>query len=327
MQAPYVLEEFVDLWSTLLVPARIELMYSTARVALCRAPMTMRVLQKALNCGVNDADLSVRDAARLIYGALSAGIDTARQMLSGTFSVLPAAEDSSNALQEDLMKEFNSLAVLYGRPGRTFVDRSAHKLLVVPAATDEAEGVLETGAEGDAMEESQEAQLLDLGPGHSGMVDLTGGAGAGGQDLLGALDDGVFVRTSAQPEPGIDALADFGGSSVVPNGGSEAATGTELRGMTGTVGPLTFDPAASISKEMFSAEWARLEAASVGEQLKLGVSGEQVAMLMTQQPSPFSGMHGVLADTHIKVCCLITPFETDNARTVLMLLWDQWGLC
>lgn len=287
MQTPYVLEDFVDRWGTLLVPARIELMYATARVALFRAPMTMPVLQKALNCGINDPELSVSDAARLILGAFSAGIGTARQMLSGSFAVLPATEESSDALHKDLMKEFNSLSVLYGRPGRTFVDRSAHKLLTVPAAADDV--TAETGAEGDAMEESQEATLLDLGPGSSEMDELNSFVGT--ETAADSLHD---LNGSAT---GIDALADFGAITSAPNGGVPELTDASSI----PVESIVFQPGATLTKELFSIRWAELENSNVGKRVKLPVSGEKAAALMTQEPSPFSGMHGALAGDNVQV--------------------------
>jgi hypothetical protein len=66
VQAPYVLEEFVEKWAELPCLAKVELLFAIARVALVQAPMTLPVLKRALFLGLRDSDLGVLDTARLI---------------------------------------------------------------------------------------------------------------------------------------------------------------------------------------------------------------------------------------------------------------------
>lgn len=280
LQTPYVLEDFVDRWDSLAAVTKVELMYATARVALCRAPMTLPVLRKALLRGLQDAEVAVADAARMVHGAFGAGPGVARHMLSGSFQVPPVAEDAGETLHHELMSEFNSLAVIYERPARSFVDPAAHKLRIVPP--DEAQAGSDAAAwdhaEGDAMEESQEAQLLDIGGSE-------GGGGAGGGDSRGP---------AGASGGGGDLLAALDGVGAAPAPQAAGGAGGNL---------LAFDAAAATDKTTFSEAWARLDGAGKAPaQVRLPLTAEAAMALMTQQPRPFSGIHAVLEPHHIKVC-------------------------
>lgn len=268
----------MDRWDTLAAVTKVELMFATARVALCRAPMTLPVLRKVLVRGLQDLEAAVADAARMVHGAFAAGPSIARHMLSGSFQVPPAAEDAGETLHHELMSEFNSLAVIYERPARSFVDPAAHTLRVVPA--DEAPDARDSGAwehaEGDVMEESHEAQLLDVG-GPEGAGTSGGGSGAaagpggGGDDFLAGLDG-------------------LGGAAAPQVAGAAARN------------PMAFDAAAVTNKGAFSEAWARLEAHTPSPvRVALPLNSESAMALMTQQPRPFSGMHAALEPHNIKV--------------------------
>lgn len=289
VQTPYVLEDFAARWDSLAVVTKTELMFATARVALCRAPMTLPVLRKVLLRGLQDSELAVADAARMVHGAFDAGPGVARHMLSGSFQVPPVAEDGGEMLHEELVKEFNSLAVIHERPARSFVDPAAHKLRVVPQAEGQGEsngGVWEH-AEGDAMEESQEAQLLDVGGAGGGAGGAASGAAAG---LLGTPDTGHDLLA------GLDGL----GSESVP------------QAVGGDDGEVAFDASAVTNKAAFSEAWARLEATCQSPaRVSLPLTGESAMALMTQQPRPFSGIHTELESHHIKVGALPAALAAD----------------
>jgi hypothetical protein len=192
VQAPYVFEEFVDKWGTLDILSKMELLFATARLALMRAPMTLPVLKKALFSGLKDADLAVADAARVIYHTFLSGIDTASTLLNDTDATThPAAAEASETLLKQMLAEFNTLAVVHGQPAYTFVDRAAHNLRVVPPAPPVDTSGEDDIAEGDFMEDSAEAQLLDLGSGdfgeEGGMREVADDVAGGGlDDLVGA---------------------------------------------------------------------------------------------------------------------------------------------
>ena len=316
-------EEFSDKWAELPALSKVELCFATARVALVAAPMTIPVLKRILFLGLTDSDLTVVDAARLVHNAFGAGVDTARALVSAAAGAAPAgaAAASSDARLEELVREFNTLAVLYEQPARTFVDASAYKLRPVPASTDAADGnggVTSPGdgtadgdvAEGDFMDESAEAQLLDLNFGGDDDVPAANGAASSSEpaatsfgsgadaDFFGDLGGGTVdgATSSAAPAHGSSALDDLGffGASATSSHTANAAA-------PDSAAQLGFDPDAAISKEQFQAEWAALEGTSATSSIAL--PGDKAMALMTQQPAPFAGVHAAVADDNIKARC------------------------
>lgn len=264
LQAAYVFEEFAEKWDTLSVLTKTELLFATARLALIRAPTTLPVLKKVLVLGLRDGALGVADAARFIQAAFATSLDAASALLDTAASTAPpVAGDTTEANLKELMQEFNTLAVVYSQPARTFVDRSALVLRTVPpAVAAEGEGSAEDVAEGDFMEDSAEAQLLDLGPSDNGEAEPAG---------------------STSFDTGLDDLMGLGG------GGSSGTT----------PGAPEFDPAAEMSKDAFAAAWAALEGSS--QEVRLPLTGEKPVALLTQEPRPLCGLHGALADANVKV--------------------------
>ena len=335
MQAAYVFEDFAEKWADLPCLSKSELLYATARVALVHAPMALPVLRKVLFLGLKDNDLGVLDAARLVYSAFQAGLDTAKGLLTCATTAQPAADSSTDTVLAELTREFNTLAVIYEQPARTFVDATAHKLRDIPvAAPDDAAGDDADVAEGDFMEESAEAQLLDLSFGEDESDAGAAVSASGARDASGA-GDAAFAHD--------DFFGDLGGAS---NGSSTqgAAAGTQADAAAGgsmrhTMQPQSAEQASggleaepTIGKDAFAEEWAALEGAS--QRIELGLPGDKVMALMTQEPRPFSGVHAAVAGEHVKVrlhwlqhCCLTAQICTQCARapafssTQHMLAW------
>jgi hypothetical protein len=308
-QAAYVFEEFADKWADLPCLSKVELLFATARVALVAAPLTAPVLKKVLFLGLKDGDLGVLDAARVIHAAFAAGIEQARALLTSAAAAAPAADDHTGAVLAELSKEFNTLAVVYERPARTFVDRSAHALRPVPAVM--AEGPVDTGdsdvAEGDFMEESAEAQLLDLSFGDD--ESMADGSTAGTASASGAAAD---AGAGAGGMDAFDALSGLGGGAPAPapagsasdlTGFDQLGSGADNGGLDelGSVADSSYpglDPDAEISKDAFAAEWAELAGAS--EDVKLALPWDKPMALMTQEPRPFAALHAAVAGDHLK---------------------------
>jgi hypothetical protein len=280
LQAAYVLEDFADKWAELSGLSRTEILFATGRVALVNAAMTLPVLKKVLFLGLKDDNLGVVDTARLIYNAFYAGIDTAKAFLGSATSAAPAADDNTDALLKELMLEFNTLAVVYEQPAHTFVDSSAHILRTVPTVVDDSLQEDRELAEGDFMEESAEAQLLDLSFGGEENEEEAG-ASLGGQ-VDGSLADLAGCE--------VDML-----SAGTANGSASEGHGGVGLGLVGGA----FDASAVINKESFAVEWASLEGGSVSSPISL--AGDKAMLLMTQEPRPFATVHNALAGDHIKV--------------------------
>lgn len=289
-QAPYVYEECADRWASLGSASKIELVFGAARLALCRPAQAAPVVRAILVRGLADGDLAVADAARLVRGAFAAGVPAARTLLSSATAgdaATVAADDTPDALLRELMLEFNTLAVLHGRPARAWVDRRAYALRDVPdaaagAGSDAAAPAVTAAAdeeghaaEGDVMEESQEAQLLDFGD-----------------------DDVAAVTELGAATEELDTLGLDGWGDSRP----EASAASSV----------SFDTSpAAMDRSAFQGAWAELELTGVCATVRLPLSADQVAALMTQeadsQPRPFSGLHATLARRHIHVRGLAAP--------------------
>lgn len=275
-------EEFAEKWGTLSVLTKTELLFATARLALVRAPVALPVLRKVLFLGLRDEALGVADAARFIHSAFATSLDAASALLdTAATTAPPVAGDTSEANLRELMGEFNTLAVVYGQPARTFVDRSALVLRTVPpAAAAEGEGGADDVAEGDFMEDSAEAQLLDLGPSDNGDAEPAGS---------------MSIHT------GLDDLMGLGGG-----GGTAAVEGAP-----------EFDASGEMSKDAFAAAWAALD--GTAQEVRLPLTGEKPVALLTQEPRPLCGLHGALADANVKVCsgrivCAMIPSRSPFAQ-------------
>eukprot|EP00624_Nannochloropsis_granulata_P006951 evm.model.NODE_5579_length_11332_cov_19.341246.5 len=132
-QAPYLLEPLVDGYAGLAsATLKLNLLTATMKLFLKRPPETQSMLGRLLVAATNDlSSQDVHDRALLYYRLLATDVQAARRVVLGgeegsdegravVVGVFAEERDMTN-LREKLFGEFNSLAVVYGKPSAQFV--------------------------------------------------------------------------------------------------------------------------------------------------------------------------------------------------------------
>lgn len=262
---PYVLEEMADRWSKLSHVEKGELLWATPRVAFVRAPATVPVLRKVLFEALRDSDTMIADYARLVMHTLHRGLDTAQALLAPPLQATRLQDGKPEHLLEELISEFNTLAVVFEKPSRMFVDPKAYPHREV--LPHQSSGRVDAGhfaAPGGG--DDADALLLDL----DGPV----------EDISRGPSDAEFAHTSFAS--GHDLMSDFDQLGV--------AAPAALAGI--------FDPDATMDKATFQAAWMALPNAAY---LTMPLTHAQLQALHSAQPKPFAGLHHALAESHIKI--------------------------
>lgn len=148
VEAPYMLERIIDEYDVeLSVDLKLQTLVATMKMFFQRPPEVHNMLGRLLHAAVNDtSNQDLHDRALLYYRLLSGGnIDVAQTLFcpsrdtesitdaeqdeQGRLAVVRAfAEEVGGELLEKVYQEFNSLAILYGKPSSHFI---AEKYLVV----------------------------------------------------------------------------------------------------------------------------------------------------------------------------------------------------
>ena len=127
-EAPYALERLIDSYDEIKeVNVKQALLSSTVKLFFKRAPEVQQMLGRVLAKASDDvSSQDLHDRALFYYRMLSSGADA--RMIESVVKTntqvsesMPFSEDDDLQLRTHLMEEFNTLAVIFGKPSISFV--------------------------------------------------------------------------------------------------------------------------------------------------------------------------------------------------------------
>lgn len=193
IEAPYALEKLIDTYDDIAdATIKIALLSSTMKLFFLRAPEVQQMLGRLLAKATDDvSSQDLHDRALLYYRMLKSGVDQAVvQNVINTNTVITEgvkfAEEDDFELRKELMKEFNTLAIVFGKESSNFIGEEFQ----VKFVKQPKEHPLEPGA-------APAAPVLAESNGHAG----------GEVDLMGVGSSPAAAAPA--PAPGGDALVDF----------------------------------------------------------------------------------------------------------------------
>jgi vesicle coat complex subunit/outer membrane biosynthesis protein TonB len=194
-EAPYALEPLLLALADEAAPeVRLELLTAGVKLFLARPAECQRSLGAALAAGAADAHADVRDRALMYHRLLSrAGPAATAAIVAPQRPPLSHFEEEAAAEARDrVFAEFNTLAVLYGKPSAAFVDERDRATAAAAAAAAAAEADAASG--GAAMADENLLGGLDD-------VDELGGGAAAGASASAAPARGLEDLMSGAPSP------------------------------------------------------------------------------------------------------------------------------
>ncbi|DAZ95562.1 TPA: hypothetical protein N0F65_005878 [Lagenidium giganteum] len=217
-RAPYVLEKIIDEFSEETSPAVLnELLSASMKLFFKRPPEMQSMLGRLLQAAINDANnQDVRDRALLYYRLLQQQPTEQAAAIVAQFEteepVRIFAEMIETDIKEKLFQEFNSLAVIYGKPSEMFVAPSHLQATAAPSdgedEEEEEEGNYDDDAEGYAPNQQTynapaAPQRPSQGSGPSmDLLDMDFGGGAAAQPAAATQAPPQFALV---PNPPMDA--------------------------------------------------------------------------------------------------------------------------
>eukprot|EP00918_Siedleckia_nematoides_P102648 GHVU01224164.1.p1 GENE.GHVU01224164.1~~GHVU01224164.1.p1 ORF type:complete len:530 (-),score=133.52 GHVU01224164.1:365-1867(-) len=134
--APYLLEGLVASIPTKDTAARLQLLTSGLRLFFKRAPEMQPVLAAILKAGLSEALLpDVRDRALLYYRMLEVDVNATREaMMTQTRPPLLPVNSPTQEESAELLREFDSLSVIYCKPAALFVKALEEDQMTTAAA-------------------------------------------------------------------------------------------------------------------------------------------------------------------------------------------------
>ena len=127
-EAPYALEKLIDTYDSIGDAAvKLALLSSTVKLFFMRPPEVQRMLGRLLASATDDvSSQDLHDRALLYYRLLKSGTDaTAIKDVVQSRTVIASSvgfsEDDDFGLRSELMKEFNTLSIIYGKPSVNFI--------------------------------------------------------------------------------------------------------------------------------------------------------------------------------------------------------------
>jgi AP-4 complex subunit beta-1 len=128
-EAPYALEKLIDTYEEVTdVGIKTALLTTTVKLFFMRPPEVQRMLGRLLSKATNDvSSQDLHDRALLYYRMLRSGTDfMALESAVKSSTVIPEAvggfsEEADDAFRAELMTEFNTLSILYGKPSVNFI--------------------------------------------------------------------------------------------------------------------------------------------------------------------------------------------------------------
>ena len=235
-EAPYSLERLIDRYDELTDAAvKIALLESTMRLLYRRAPEVQRMLGRLLAKATEDvSNQDVHDRALLYYRLLRSSADPrAVEKIVTASHTLPGdalfSEDDNQEVREELMKEFDSLSIVYGAKSDNFIaEQYQVKFVRMPAEhpLESAAPVVDPGVNAVA-DQMQEANLL-----HDAPVPTTNGSAAA-------------AAAAPAPAPASDGVMDLLGFDEPAPAFTPAAPSASFE----------LDPSVSLSGEEYQGKW------------------------------------------------------------------------
>lgn len=171
-EAPYALEKLIDSYDELKdVTVKIALLSSTMKLFFLRPPEVQQMLGRLLAKATDDvSSQDLHDRALLYYRMLKSGVDPSliKNVISTNTVIandVKFAEEDDFELRKELMTEFNTLSIVFGKLSQDFVpDEFQVKFVKQPKE--------------HPLSPSEAATLMPVANGHAvGEVDLMGGGG------------------------------------------------------------------------------------------------------------------------------------------------------
>eukprot|EP00592_Proboscia_alata_P005397 CAMPEP_0194372510 /NCGR_PEP_ID=MMETSP0174-20130528/20900_1 /TAXON_ID=216777 /ORGANISM="Proboscia alata, Strain PI-D3" /LENGTH=790 /DNA_ID=CAMNT_0039151105 /DNA_START=134 /DNA_END=2502 /DNA_ORIENTATION=+ len=151
-EAPYALEKLIGVYETLDATVKIALLTATLKLFFKRPPECQAMLGKLLKLATDDVSSQDLHDRALLYHRLLISPNlppqTAKLIINGS-SVVVAGEHKAFTEEEHtkenaaLMKEFNTLSIIYGKVGNQFIDEAYQVPFVRMEATMVAESPME----------------------------------------------------------------------------------------------------------------------------------------------------------------------------------------
>lgn len=127
-EAPYALEKLIDSYSDLVdISVKTALLTSTVKLFFMRPPEVQRMLGRLLSKATEDvSSQDLHDRALMYYRLLRSGADanTLEHVIKTNTTISESvkfSEDQDDQLRSELMEEFNTLSILYGKPSINFI--------------------------------------------------------------------------------------------------------------------------------------------------------------------------------------------------------------
>jgi AP-4 complex subunit beta-1 len=128
-EAPYALEKLIDNYDTIAdVSIKTALLTSTVKLFFQRPPEVQRMLGRLLAKATDDvSSQDLHDRALLYYRMLRSGTTdfVSLESVVKTNAAVPDdanfSEEANDAFRAELMEEFNTLSILYGKPSVNFI--------------------------------------------------------------------------------------------------------------------------------------------------------------------------------------------------------------
>lgn len=127
--APYALEKLIDNYADIEeTDIKLALLTATVKLFFLRPPEVQRMLGRLLAKATDDVtSQDLHDRALLYYRMLRSGADPAAlETVAKTSTLVPPdvrfSEEDDVELRNKIMEEFDTLAIIYGRPSVNFID-------------------------------------------------------------------------------------------------------------------------------------------------------------------------------------------------------------
>ncbi|KAL0482104.1 beta-adaptin-like protein A [Acrasis kona] len=156
--SPYILEHFIDNYTTYHHGVRIEILTAAMKLFFKRPPEMQSMLGRLFEHSIADTShADAHDRALFYYRLLQTNVNLAREVvLTKKKIVSNFTEEESAEFRDLLFGEFNSLSVLYGKPSERFIIKGAGVLGEEEAEDEDEEEEEEEEQEQEEEEEQEE---------------------------------------------------------------------------------------------------------------------------------------------------------------------------
>jgi AP-4 complex subunit beta-1 len=127
-EAPYALEKVINKYDSITDPTiKLALLTSTMKLFFKRPPETQKMLGRLLKAATDDiSSQDLHDRALLYHRLLKSDPQTAETVVSGSSAAIDTdnnfSEEIKSEFHEELLKEFNTLAIIYNQTSDVFID-------------------------------------------------------------------------------------------------------------------------------------------------------------------------------------------------------------